>query len=127
ATVYGENRSDSGDMARAYEPRESSYRNIEGDLRARFCRSNLTIGDVGGRVDVENDFGDTVWQPERTLAQKADHRIVSQSGAITLRLGPRTLGSLKLQMGTECGKLRRGRDVEKALSARIERANFETA
>ena len=97
ATAYAENRGSEhgpdGVTHRAYDPKDSVYRNIEGDLRARFCRANLTIGDVGGRVDVENDFGDTVWQTDRELAQKADHRVVSQSGAVTVRLGPKAPGA----------------------------------
>jgi hypothetical protein len=109
------------------DPKESVYRNIDGNLSARFCRANLWVGDVGGRVDVVNDFGDTVWQPSRELAQKADHRIVSQSGSITLRLGEKTPGALKVEVFTECGSLRRGSDVEKALNAWFEETNFQTA
>jgi len=131
ATAYGENKGTehgpNGVTARAYDPKESFYRNIDGDLRARFCRANLTIGDVGGRVDVENDFGDTVWQTDRELAQKADHRVVSQSGTVTVRLGDKVPGGLKVEMFTECGKLRRGSDVEKALNCWFEETNFQTA
>jgi hypothetical protein len=112
---------------RAYDPKESVYRNIDGDLRARFCRANFTIGDLGGRIDVENDFGDTVWQTDRELAQKVDHRVVSQSGAVTLRLGAKAPGDLKVEMFTECGNLRRGRDVEKTLNVWFEDTNFQTA
>jgi hypothetical protein len=131
ATAYTENKSSGhgpdGVTARAYDPKDSFYGNIDGDLRARFCRANLTIGEVGGRVDVENDFGDTVWQANRELAQTADHRLVSQSGTVTLRLGARVTGALKFEMFTECGKLRRGSDVEKALNAWFEVAQFQTA
>lgn len=63
---------------------------------------------VGGRVDGENDFGDAIWQFDREMAQKVDHRLFSRSGAITLRLGSRATGSLKVEMFTECGELRRG-------------------
>jgi hypothetical protein len=131
ATAYAENKGTengpNGAIFRAYGPKESVYLNIKGDLRARFCRANLTVGDVGGRVDVENDFGDTVWQPSRELAQKADHRIVSQSGTVTLRLGEKVPGALKVEVFTECGKLRRALDVEKALNAWFEETNFQTA
>jgi hypothetical protein len=130
ATAYGENRGTEhgpdGVTAVSYEPKESVYRNIDGDLRARFCWAKLTIGDVGGRVDVENDFGDTIWQSDRELAQKADSRVVSQSGTITLRLGTRAPGSLKVIVFTECGKLRRGPNVEKALGAWFEESSFQS-
>lgn len=45
--------------ARAFDPKKSVHQDIDGDLLARFCRADLTIGDVDGRVDVVNDFGDT--------------------------------------------------------------------
>ncbi|SIN75261.1 hypothetical protein SAMN05444166_0641 [Singulisphaera sp. GP187] len=131
AMAYTENKSSGygpdGVTARADDPKETVYRNIEGNLRARFCRANLTIGDVGGRVDVENDFGDTVWQSDRELAQQVDHRVVSQSGSVMVRLGAKASGALKVEMFTECGSLRRGNDVEKALNAWFEAANFQTA
>jgi hypothetical protein len=131
ATAYIENKGTehgpSGVTARAYEPKESLYRDIDGDLRVRFCRANLTIGDVGGRVDVENDFGDTIWQTDRELAQKADHRVVSQSGTIAVRHGTKVPGALKFEMFTECGTLRRAGDVEKALNARFEETIRQTA
>ncbi len=80
ATAYMENTDGGygpdGVTSRVLDPKDSVYRNIEGDLLARFCRANLMIGDVVGRVDVENDFGNTVWQTDRELAQKADHRVV---------------------------------------------------
>ena len=130
ATTYAENKGTGhgpqGVSFTVNAPRESVYRNIEGDLKARFCRANLKIGDVGGRVDVENDFGNTVWQAERELGQKGDHRVVSQSGGVTLRFGEKVLGGLKLEMFTECGELYRRNDVEKGVNARYEESNFQT-
>jgi len=96
ATAYGGNRGtdhgQDGVTARAFNPQKSVYRDFDGDLRARFCRADLTIGDVAGRVDVENDFGDTAWQAYRKLDQRADHRVVNQGGAVTLRLGVKASG-----------------------------------
>ena len=37
------------------------YRNIRGDLKARFCKVELSLEQIEGRVDVENDFGNTEW------------------------------------------------------------------
>jgi hypothetical protein len=131
AMAYTENRGTGygpdGVSFRVNDPKESVYRNIDGDLRARFCRANVTIGDVGGRVDIENDFGDTVWKADRELAQKTDHRVVSQSGSVTVCLDAKVPGSLKVELFTECGSLRRGRDVDKALNVWFEETNFQTA
>ena len=44
-----------------------------------------------------------------------------------MRLGAKAPGGLKVEMFTECGKLRRGGDVEKALNAWFEETNFQTA
>lgn len=81
------------------------FEDIQGSLRARFCRVDLSLRAIGGRVDVENDFGRTVWRADRPIAA-TDHRIVSQSGAIDVRFAPDALGELKLTLATECGNLR---------------------
>jgi hypothetical protein len=131
ATAYGGNRGTDhgpdGVTARAFDPGESAYRDIDGALTARFCRANLSIGDVGGRVDVENDFGDTIWDAARPLDQEAAHRVVSQGGAVVVRLGAQAAGGLKLGLFTEVGKLRRGSGVEQALGVGIEEASFDSA
>lgn len=131
ATAYSENRGTShgaeGVTARAYEPKDTDFRGIEGSLRARFCRANLTIGDVGGRIDVENDFGDTTWETDRELAQDVDHRAVSQSGTILVRLPSNAVGGLPMMIFTECGTMHRGPDVEAALGVWFEESMFETA
>ena len=80
----------------------AEYLNIAGDLRVRFVRTDLTIGRVSGRVDVENHFGRTTWLAE-TSPGKHDHRIVSQDGPIEVRLGKSVLGELPLALFTECG------------------------
>jgi hypothetical protein len=80
----------------------SSYRDIQGGLRARFCRADLSLERIGGKIDVENDFGPTLLVVEQPLAAR-DHRIVSQSGSIEVRLGPEGTGDLRLNVFTECG------------------------
>jgi hypothetical protein len=108
-TAYAENSGTShgpdGVAMRPYPPRESSYRNIQGDLRVWCCRADLTIENVEGRVDIANDFGKTVWRAVRPIAG-SDHRIVSQSGAIDVRFAPAALGKLALALFTECGAVR---------------------
>jgi hypothetical protein len=82
--------------------RGSSYRDIQGNLRARFCRADLSLEGIGGKIDVENDFGPTLLVVDQPLAAR-DHRIVSQSGSIEVRLGPKGAGGLGLNVFTECG------------------------
>jgi hypothetical protein len=83
-------------------PKASVYRNIDGDLQVRTCRADLLLERITGRIDVENDFGRTIFVAHRPLAQQ-DHRLVSQSGTIELRLGGEALGSLGVGLFTECG------------------------
>lgn len=100
-----------GVTMRPVPPHESSYKDIQGHLLARFCRATLTLEGISGRVDVENAFGKTAWRSDRPLAA-ADHRIVSQSGPIEVRLSPAALGKLRLALFTQCGAVRlpRGND-----------------
>jgi hypothetical protein len=87
---------------RSGAPTDSTYRDIQGELHARFCRADLSLDRIGGRIDVENDFGPTLLVLDQPLAAR-DHRIVSQSGAIEVRLGPQGAGDLGLNVFTECG------------------------
>ncbi len=106
ATAYDEDVQtvhDSGGVAmKPVPPRESAYDGIKGDLRVRACRFDLSVQGVEGRVDVENDFGRTAWRLDRPMAAR-DHRVVSQSGSVELRLSPDALGPLGLSLFTECG------------------------
>jgi hypothetical protein len=94
-----------GITMRSVGPQETVYKGIQGSLRARFCRAQLTLAEIGGRVDVQNDFGKTVWRSVGPIAE-LDHRIVSQSGAISVQLAPTALGKLRLELFTECGAVR---------------------
>lgn len=91
-----------GVTMRSYGPRPSSYRHLRGDLRARFCRADLTLQGIAGRVDVENDFGATTWLVDLPLA-RADHRLISQSGPIEIRLAMGGLGGLDANLFSEAG------------------------
>src|SRR5262249_33591779 len=98
ATDYIENvstgHSADGVIMRCFPPDASLYKGIEGELRVKCCRAFLTLEDISGRVDVENDFGQTVWRSTRPIAAM-DHRIVSQSGAIEVGFAPSALGKLR--------------------------------
>ncbi len=106
ATAYAENvgteHGPAGVTMRAYVPRASDYRDIRGSLRVRFCRGDLTIEKVSGRVDVENDFGRTTWIVDGPPSQ-ADHRVVSQSGAIEIRFAKGVPTDLAVNLFSECG------------------------
>jgi hypothetical protein len=100
-----------GIIVRTAAPRESSYKDIRGDFRLRRRRVDLTLEGIGGRVDVENDFGKTVWRADRPVAAR-DHRIVSQSGPIEVHLAPEAPGPLGVALFTECGTIRLPRGNE---------------
>jgi hypothetical protein len=105
--AYEENRSTGfgpdGQTVRSESPRGSTYRDIHGNLNAHFCRADLTLEQIEGRIDVQNDFGNIDWIVNKKLAQNQDHRIVSQSGSIEIRLDDKALGELKMSLFTECG------------------------
>jgi hypothetical protein len=107
--AYQENRSSGfgpdGQTARSESPKGSIYRDIHGNLNARFCRADLALEQIEGRIDVQNDFGDVDWIINKKLAQNQDHRIVSQSGSIEIRLDDKALGELMMSLFTECGVL----------------------
>ena len=106
ATAYADNISTAhDDRGITIEPgpiRSAEYQNIDGNLRVRFVRTDLTVGRVSGRIDVANDFGHTTWLAETSLG-KHDHRIVSLGGSIEVRLGKAALDGLPLALYTECG------------------------
>ncbi len=115
-TAYVENRSSGsgpdGQTSRSESPKGSTYRDIHGDLTARFCRADLTLEQIEGRIDVQNDFGNIDWIVNKKLGQNQDHRLVSQSGSIGIRLDDKALGDLKMSLFTECGILHLANGVE---------------
>ena len=95
--AYQENRSTGsgpdGQTARSESPRASIVRDIHGNLTARFCRADLALDQIEGRIDVQNDFGNVDWIVTKKLAQNQDHRIASQSGSIDIRLDEKASAS----------------------------------
>jgi hypothetical protein len=106
ATAYNGNVSTAHDVRGiTMEPgpiSSADYRNIDGNLRVRFVRTDLEVERVSGRIDIENNFGHTTWLAETPIG-KHDHRLVSLSGLIEVRLGKSALGELPLALYTECG------------------------
>jgi hypothetical protein len=86
-------------------PATYTYRRIEGDLTAVLLNVNLQLSDVTGRIDVNNEFGDTQFST-RTPLSAAAHRVVSESGSILLRLTPKILEDVPLVVASECGTVK---------------------
>jgi hypothetical protein len=107
-TTYVEDSSEThreGTRAKQFAyPRDNVYRNIGGDFRAWFCRANLHLENLAGKIDVRNDFGDTKLVAQSKLMPKA-HRIVSEAGHIEVQLGKEALGDLPLTAMSECGQI----------------------
>ncbi|QEH32461.1 hypothetical protein OJF2_09320 [Aquisphaera giovannonii] len=106
--------------------RELSYRDIDGGLRVRLVRGDLTVGRVSGRIDVENDFGRTTWLATSPLG-KHDHRIVSQAGEVEVRLDPHALGDLPLACYSECGPVQLAEGAMKGQGGGVHFQSFTAA
>jgi hypothetical protein len=86
-------------------PASYNYRKIDGDFTALLLNVRLQLSEVSGRVDVTNEFGDTQFVVRTPLAA-ADHRVVSESGNITLQLAKDALENAPLIAVSECGTVR---------------------
>ncbi|MFO0956680.1 MAG: hypothetical protein U0800_04330 [Isosphaeraceae bacterium] len=82
--------------------RSADYRDIEGDLSVNLVRTDLDLARISGRIDVVNDFGRTTWTIDQPLARR-DHRVVTESGSIDIRLDWASLQGLPMALYTECG------------------------
>lgn len=84
--------------------RSCSVQQVEGDFTGHFVRSDLSLSDISGVVNVENEYGDTSLILD---AEPADgsHRVVSYSGRIRLELGPDVEPKAPLFAATNCGTL----------------------
>jgi hypothetical protein len=102
----GENFSGGQRTAYTPAPRTLSCSNVDGDLTAWFVRSDLKLNGIGGRIDVRNDFGDTLLDVGKALPPGQAHRVVSESGKVEVRFARGTLGKLPLIALTNCGTIR---------------------
>jgi hypothetical protein len=106
ATAYAGNVGTTHDQRGVtVEPGEiysSTFRDIQGSFRGRFVRTDVSLEGITGQIDVENDFGRTTWTVDRPIGKK-DHRLISMSGTIEVRLAADALGGLPLALYTECG------------------------
>lgn len=109
---------DHGVTVRPAVSREWAYDGIAGSLKVRTTRAGLQIGRVGGRIDVENDFGRTELTSDAPLPAK-DHRIVSQSGTIEIRLSEQAVAKSGLALFTECGTIRLAPETDRGLDEKM--------
>jgi hypothetical protein len=93
-------------------PRQLTCQNIDGDLRAWFTRVDVRLSDIGGRIDVTNEFGETSFTATAAL-DDSPHRLIAQSGRIEAHLTRAAIGKLSVQGLTNCGNVRTnaGQDV----------------
>ncbi len=78
---------------------------VAGDFRGRFLRTDLSLGNIRGTIDVENDFGATSLVGDASLAAGRAHRVISESGEIHLSGTLDWLTQQPLYAHTLCGSL----------------------
>ncbi len=85
--------------------RELICQNVDGDVTAWIARADLMLTDITGRIDIKNEFGDTMLGVTAPLCDKP-HRILSEAGRIEVNLAPKSLGDLPVQALTNFGTIR---------------------
>jgi len=88
-----------------YAPLNCTCKDIAGDLIASFGRVELHLENVRGRLDVRNEFGDTIFTIAKPLAKQA-HRIVSEAGRVEVDAPANVLPELSLWAITSHGNVR---------------------
>jgi hypothetical protein len=88
-----------------YTPQPYSYKNIDGNFRGHFVRADLELANVGGTIDVVNEYGTTKLNLSKPLTKSA-HRVVNNGGRIEVQLSDDALGELPLLAVSECGTVR---------------------
>jgi len=102
-----------GGLRTSYDgpPRECVVSEIAGGFTAWFTRVNLNLKGITGRIDVQNEAGNTTLAIAGPLADAA-HRVVSVCGRIEIRVGAQSLGSLPVLAVTEKGSVQTNADAE---------------
>lgn len=78
---------------------------ISGGVDLRLGRVRLDLHDIGGKIDISNEFGDTTLSAAGPLADEA-HRIISQSGRIEVVLDQAAWASTSVNAATNHGGVR---------------------
>lgn len=87
-----------------YPTHETRIERIDGDLRAEFLRTELTLSEIHGAIDVVNRFGATRLTLS-AVAADGPRRIVSDSGAIAVSGEAGVLKETPIYAYTQCGRL----------------------
>jgi hypothetical protein len=101
----GTQHADNTRLSYWYRPLECRCANVRGGLHARFGRMSLQLEGIHGRLDVQNDFGDTNLAVAQPLAA-ASHRLSSVSGRVEVSANPAALGTLPVVLATRFGTIR---------------------
>jgi hypothetical protein len=88
-----------------YRPLECRCANLRGSLHARFGRMSVHLEGIRGRIDVENQFGDTTLALSQPLAAEP-HRLSSVAGRLEVNADPAALGTLPVVLATHFGTIR---------------------
>lgn len=83
-------------------PRQLQVSHVTGDLTAHFTRSELHLDGVSGVINVRNDFGDTHCSITAPLLA-GNHRIVSQSGLVSVQVAGGINVAQPIFAATSCG------------------------
>lgn len=86
-----------------YRTHETRIERIDGKLRADFLRTNLTLAEIHGLIDVVNRFGTTRLTLDRV--NDGAQRIVSDSGAISVSANADILRKTTIYGYTQSGRL----------------------
>ncbi len=92
--------------AYSFRMQATEISSVSGNLTAWFLRTDLSLRDIRGSLDVRNEFGSTNLVYDHTLEKETAHRLISQSGSIRVT-GPREiLEQAPIYAHTLCGTLR---------------------
>ena len=94
---------------------------VTGDCRGKIGRMNVQLAQMGGQLDLMNEFGDTTLVLEKPLVEKT-HRLASFAGHIQLRLPKDVLSNMRLYAITNYGRLQTN-----ATREQLDETNFTTA
>jgi hypothetical protein len=97
-------RDDMHEMTPA-RPFNVSIMDVSNGVDLKFGRVNLSLQNINGKIDVQNNFGDTYLVATGKL-EETNHRIVSQSGRIDVKLSERAWDSVPVIAVTNYGGVR---------------------
>jgi hypothetical protein len=90
-----------------FPPEDYSYQNIAGGFRGRFVQADLDLQGIGGRIDVQNEYGQTTLRLDKPLPNLA-HRVITHGGRINVLATEGAFGDLPVLAVSECGVVRIG-------------------